>query len=198
MENNNTPAYSSDKTFVKIKVFAALIIIFTVFRLQAQLNPQPWLLAYLKPFGIIFYISGILASLLKIIFAIGILHLKEWARKYLVILMIIGAGFIFINKFFYNKIYWQSLEQKITQEYQNLTLQHQQTGKQGATKFEEIIKKYPQEEQARLRQFYSKLNNELPVILFRAANLSASTIALFWHLLLIYFFTLPQTKERFN
>lgn len=198
MENNNIPAYSSDKTFVKIKVFAALIIIFTVFRLQAQLNPQPWLLAYLKPFGIIFYISAAFSALFKMIFAIGILHLKEGARKYLIIVMIIGVGFIFINKLFYNKIYWQALEQKITQEYQNLTLQHQQSGEQGRAKFEEIIGKYPQEEQARLRQFYNKLNNELPVILFRAANLFASTIALFWHLLLIYFFTSPETKERFN
>lgn len=179
----------SDNTLVKIRIFRALFLAFTILGLEAYFKPQILLYAYLKPFGIAFFISGALVSILKIILAVNALLLKEWAKKYLVLLLIPCVIFIFINKFFYNSPYWDSLEKRIVEAYQQGSSEQEEKIKQTRMKIEKIIEKYPAKEQIRLRQSYEQLNNELPIIIFRASNLFTSTIILFWHLLVVYFFT---------
>ncbi|GEM_PF-6877855 len=197
MKKTNQTAKQNNVS-VKLKLFCALIIVFSALGLEKYSNPQPLLHAYLPPFGIIFFVLEVLASILKIILAVNALLLKEWARKYLVLIMIPCVVFIFINKFFHNASYWDSLEKRAVQEYQQISLEQKQKFEQARAKFENNIKKYPPQEQEYLRQTYDKLNNELPVIVFRAFNLLASTITLFWHLLVIYFFTLPGIKSLFK
>ena len=197
MANNNQIQISGKPSF-KIKTFAALLIVFTILGLEGYLRPQILLHAYLKPFGIIFLVSGTLVSIFKIILAVNSLLLKEWARKYLVLLMIPCVIFIFTNKFFYNKPYWDSLEKRIVEAYRQISLEKKDRIEQTRIKMEEIIKKYPPEEQIRLRQSYEQMNNNLPLIIFRASNLATSTMVLFWHLLIIYFFTLPDIKKEFK
>ena len=89
---------NQNKISIKLKLSCALIIVFSALGLEKYINPQPLLHAYLAPFGIIFLALGVLTSILKILLTVNALLLKEWARKYLVLLMIPCVVFIFINK----------------------------------------------------------------------------------------------------
>lgn len=66
-----------------VTIFGGLIIATCLLSLFLILNPRPYLDMYIKPFGIVLYILGVIFTLLEIALGWNILKLKEWARKYL-------------------------------------------------------------------------------------------------------------------
>ncbi len=193
--------FSSDslpKSTFSLKAFAAAIIAFNVMSIPAYSNMKPYLAAYISPFGLIFYSFGFIACLLQLTLAINILLLKEWARRYLLILLVIYVGVIFFNRFAYNKNYWQSVEENLKTKYSLANTREQEIILDTRAKFEVKIKKYPPEQQEKIKQIYQEWEKDFPVIIFKSIKLVSSVTSLFWYLLIIYYFSHPDVKKQFK
>lgn len=189
---------SLPKSTFGLKAFAAAIIAFNVMSIPAYSNIKPYLAAYINPFGMIFYSFGLIASLLQITLAVNILLLKEWTRRFLLILMIIYVAVIFFNRFAYDKNYWQTVEDNLRAKYSQTTGEEKKIISDTREKMEIKIKKYPTEQQEKIRQIYQEWEKDFPVIIFRGIKLISSITSLFWYLLIIYYFSRPDVKKQFK
>lgn len=189
---------SLPKSTFGLKAFATAIIAFNITSLPAYSNMKPYLAAYINPFGIIFYSFGFIASFLQITLAFNILLLKEWARRCLLILLVIYAGVIFFNRFAYNKNYWQNVEENLKTKYSQANEEEKKIILDTRAKLEIKIKKYPPEQQEKIKLIYQEWEKDFPVIIFRSIRLVSSITSLFWYLLIIYYFSHPEVKKQFK
>ena len=181
-----------------LKAFAAALIAFNIMSIPVYSNIKPYLAAYINPFGMILYSFGFIASLLQIMLAANILLLKEWARRFLLILMVVYVAVIFFNRFAYDKNYWQSVEENLRAKYSQTTEEEKKIISDTREKLEVKIKKYPPEQQVKIRQIYQEWEKDFPVIIFRSIKLISSITSLFWYLLIIYYFSRPDVKKQFK
>lgn len=187
---------SDKKRSIGVTIFAVLIILSTALALLYTLNPKCIKLhleSFLKPYGIILYILIVVLSLFEITLGINILRLKEWARRFLVKLMIFYIGLQFLMPIAENKEFIRSQEKSAGQ-----LLEMQEYKEKAMASFEEDIKKYPPEKQETLKQTYSKVLENAPRI-GRLIIVSILNVIFFlWYLTIIFFFTRPKVKEQFK
>jgi hypothetical protein len=185
-----------NKRSIGVTIFAILIIVPTVLVTAYSLTPKAIAVAleyYLKPYGIIFYISGIILSLFEIIIGINILRLKQWARKSLIILMIVYIGYLFLTPLFKNKEFVRLQEKSIAQSEKM-----RKSDEKAMAGFEEKIKNLPPEQQEAARLKFRKFLETTPRVAILVATVIMYGIFFLWYLLLIFFFTRPKIKEQFR
>lgn len=100
------------KRSVGVTVFGILLILGWLLYLPYLFDPNKAIAAFVKPVGAIFYVLSVPLAVLELVLAINILRLKEWARKYLVVLTYIYIVLTILMPFAENKEYKQAqLEQ---------------------------------------------------------------------------------------
>ena len=187
---------------IGVMVFGFLIITTCILSILPLLNPKHLFAAYIKPFGMILYITAIAVTVFEIILGFNILKLNEWARKYLIILNIFYLVSIFVVPVFEDKNYNLSLEQSLGRGYkrgqQQLTLEEKRRAEEYNIKMEEKIKRYPPEQQERTRQVQAEVQANLPKIMDKIVKLFFNGLFFLWYVLIIFFFTRPKVKEQFK
>lgn len=197
MENASASS-GTRKRSIGVTIFGVLIIILTILFSQPLLKgPRPLIEFYIRPFGIIIFYSGIIFSLFEVILGINILRLKEWARKYLIILMLFFAATVFLSPFIINKQRWNFAEGTFIQKLEESQNYKEKIAREKA-KFEKKISSYPLEKQKLLRDNYDMAVRATPRIVYYILNLIQSLVFLLWYLVVIFFFTRRKVKAQFS
>ena len=170
------------KPSIDIKIFAWLVIITTSLTIPLFINPVNIIKAYIKPFGLIFYISAIPLTILELVFGFNILRLREWARKYLVLLIAFYALTIFVTPFLIDRNYEQE--------------QIQQTKIQLQREVEKRSEPLSPQEQEKLAAF---LDNDMMAAMLVKLSYWIYLGAFFMlYMVEIFYFTRPRVKEQFS
>ncbi len=186
------------KRSIGVTIFGLLIIVLTILFSQPLLRgPRPLMEFYMRPFGIIIFYSGIAFLLFEVILGINILRLKEWARKYLIMLMLFFAATVFLSPFIINKQRWNFAEGTFAQSLEE-SQNYKEKVAQEKAKFEKKISSYPLEKQKLLGDNYDMAVRTTPRIVYYILYLIQSLAFLLWYLIVIFFFTRRKVKAQFS
>ncbi len=177
-----------------ITILGALIIISCLALLFLAVNPKPYLELYVKPLGIFLYALAIVFTLFEIILGINILLLKEWARKFIVILNAAYIVFLCLTPLMQNDRFLTYYEQRYRQRLQ-LVLSEQKIR----------MEKIPLKGQGGIKK-YIAVPLETQFIINDNALKKAVTQAIFiiyiiflsWYLFMLFFFTRAKVKQQFS
>lgn len=99
-----------------VSILGILTVLGGVIGLLVMLDPQSFIGPYKKPFGTILYaLSGPL-TVFEIVLGVNVLKLKEWARKYLLILTTVYVVTIFLLPFLEDRNYSLAMAEKMVGE----------------------------------------------------------------------------------
>jgi len=181
-----------------VKVLGSSIIITNLLFLSLALNPKSYFELFISPFGSILYTLAIIFTLFEVVLGINILYLREWARKYMVVLNIAYLGFLFLTPFIQDNNALFLYEQRFMQRIQQVSMRQQ------------IVFEQPVMQKQSLAKGSTSPQEKIPVVLqpiisdnvVRLAIIDAMALIymlfIFWYLLIIFFFTRPKVKVQFN
>lgn len=106
------------KRSIGVTILGVLTILFALLGIPTLFDPKGFIASFIKPFGIILYLTSFPLVILEIVLGVGVLRLQEWARKYLLILTVVYAVSIFFLPMMEDKNYDIALAQKMKTEMQ--------------------------------------------------------------------------------
>ncbi|GEM_PF-3225884 len=109
------------KRSIGVAILGILTILGGLVCLPLLFDSKPFVDFYVKPFGMILFVLSIPLSIMEIVLGWNILKLKEWSRKYLVILSVAYAVSIFLLPYVENKNYENIAVQELKKEFRKGT-----------------------------------------------------------------------------
>jgi len=169
-----------------VTILGWMVLLSNAFVLFGSFNQMLYLESTIRPLGTFFYFCPIFFALLAFVLTIYILQLKDWARKYFVILNTFLIVWLLISPLMMGKDCYMPIDKYVKQNQQHLTPEQMNNYEKFKIILAEKTKRLTIHEKAKIQESTPKVVN---VFLF---------IFLLWYLLLIYFFTRPKVKEQFK
>lgn len=184
--------------------FAVLIIVFGILSLLTYLNFKEILKAYAPPLNAIVLFLGLGLTIAELIFAVGILQLKEWARTDLIITVVLAILFTWGSTFTVKKEY---TEENVTSVLSSMD--SKETPKESfdkGFKFALSLKGLDEkdltpEQRAKIestsKQYLERYSKMRPAII-TGTILFVNALLTLLNFAIIFFFTRPKVKEQFK
>jgi hypothetical protein len=170
-----------------VKIFGILNIFNCVMQIQALFQPFIYLTCWTL-FSLYVHYYMIISIFLGLIFSVFILRREEWARKYFVILNMVGIFFILLFIPLQGKGYFFPTEKYVEQHKAQFTVQQINDFERWKNVRDELFRK-----RHITKENFAKAVENAPKI-----NFIGNIVILLWYLLLILYFIRPKVKEQFK